>query len=67
MQNLYNATYREEEREVMPLLGELGVGYIPWMPLAGEFLARSTKEVTPRCSSSVEVNTQKEPFLVTIN
>ncbi|KAG8891298.1 hypothetical protein FRC00_013955 [Tulasnella sp. 408] len=40
MQNLYNPIYREEEREMMPMLKDLGVGVIPWSPLAGGFLAR---------------------------
>ena len=34
IQNFHNAMYREEEREVVPLLQDLGVGMIPWSPLA---------------------------------
>ena len=40
MQNYYNAIYREEEREMMPMLRDLGVACIPWSPLARGFLAR---------------------------
>lgn len=40
MQNLYNPIYREEEREMMPMLKELGVGMIPYSPLAQGDLAR---------------------------
>lgn len=40
MQNYHNAIYREEEREMVPLLQDLGVGMIPWSPLAKGFLAR---------------------------
>ncbi|KAG8971654.1 hypothetical protein FRC05_010910 [Tulasnella sp. 425] len=40
VQNLYNPIYREEEREMLPMLKDLGVGVIPWSPLAGGFLAR---------------------------
>ena len=40
MQDLHNPIYREEEREMMPMLKDLGVGVIPWSPLAGGFLAR---------------------------
>jgi aryl-alcohol dehydrogenase-like predicted oxidoreductase len=40
MQNLYNAAYREEDREMLPLLKHYGVGCIPWSPLARGFLAR---------------------------
>lgn len=48
MQNLYNAIYREEEREMTPLLQDLGVGMIPWSPLARGFLTRSIKAETER-------------------
>ena len=39
MQNHYNLVYREEEREMIPLCLEEGVGLIPWSPLARGFLA----------------------------
>jgi aryl-alcohol dehydrogenase-like predicted oxidoreductase len=39
MQNHYNLVYREEEREMMPLCREEGIGMIPWSPLARGFLA----------------------------
>lgn len=38
MQNLYNLCYREEEREMIPLCKDQGVGLIPWSPLARGFL-----------------------------
>jgi 1-deoxyxylulose-5-phosphate synthase len=45
MQNHYNLIYREEEREMIPLCREEGVGLIPWSPLARGFLAGNrTKE-----------------------
>src|ERR687897_2782583 len=34
MQNHYNLVYREEEREMIPLCLDQGVGCIPWSPLA---------------------------------
>ncbi len=34
MQNHYNLVYREEEREMMPLCVDQGLGVIPWSPLA---------------------------------
>ena len=40
MQNHYNLVYREEEREMLPLCRDQGVGVIPWSPLARGFLAR---------------------------
>jgi aryl-alcohol dehydrogenase (NADP+) len=39
MQNHYNLIYREEEREMLPLCREEGIGVIPWSPLARGFLA----------------------------
>jgi aryl-alcohol dehydrogenase-like predicted oxidoreductase len=39
MQNHYNLIYREEEREMIPLCIEEGVGVIPWSPLARGVLA----------------------------
>ena len=38
MQNHYNLVYREEEREMIPLCLEEGVGLIPWSPLARGFV-----------------------------
>jgi aryl-alcohol dehydrogenase-like predicted oxidoreductase len=40
MQNHLNLLYREEEREMLPLCGEQGIGVIPWSPLARGKLAR---------------------------
>ena len=42
MQNHYNLVYREEEREMIPLCVEEGIGVIPWSPLARGRLARTT-------------------------
>ena len=39
MQNHYNMIYREEEREMIPLCIDEGIGVIPWSPLARGFLA----------------------------
>lgn len=39
MQNHYNLIYREEEREMIPQCRAMGVGLIPWSPLARGFLA----------------------------
>jgi len=39
MQNHYNLCYREEEREMIPLCRDQGVGLIPWSPLARGFLS----------------------------
>jgi 1-deoxyxylulose-5-phosphate synthase len=39
MQNHYNLVYREEEREMLPLCRDEGIGIVPWSPLARGFLA----------------------------
>jgi aryl-alcohol dehydrogenase (NADP+) len=39
MQPQYNLVYREEEREMLPLCLDQGIGVIPWSPLARGFLA----------------------------
>jgi 1-deoxyxylulose-5-phosphate synthase len=41
MQNHYNLVYREEEREMIPLCLDQGVGVVPWSPLARGLLAGS--------------------------
>jgi 1-deoxyxylulose-5-phosphate synthase len=46
MQNHYNLIYREEEREMMPLCRDEGIGIIPWSPLARGFLAGNRKAET---------------------
>jgi len=39
MQPQLNLVYREEEREMLPLCRDQGIGVIPWSPLARGFLA----------------------------
>jgi aryl-alcohol dehydrogenase-like predicted oxidoreductase len=39
MQNHYNLVYREEEREMIPLCLDQGIGVLPWSPLARGLLA----------------------------
>jgi 1-deoxyxylulose-5-phosphate synthase len=56
MQNHYNLLYREEEREMLPLCAEEGIGVLPWSPLARGLLAGSRKnaadkEATARAAS----------------
>lgn len=48
MQNHYNLVYREEEREMLPLCLDQGVGVIPWSPLARGFLTRDPAESSAR-------------------
>ena len=51
MQDHYNLIYREEEREMLPLCLDQGVGVIPWSPLARGKLARDWDETTTRSES----------------
>jgi 1-deoxyxylulose-5-phosphate synthase len=55
MQNHYNLIYREEEREMIPLCLDQGVGVIPWSPLARGVLAgtrtRGGERLTTRSST----------------
>ncbi|MDJ0769711.1 MAG: aldo/keto reductase [Ilumatobacter sp.] len=48
MQNHYNLLNREEEREMMPLCADQGIGVIPWSPLARGRLTREWDETTAR-------------------
>jgi len=51
MQNHVNLLHREEEREMIPLCRDRGVGVIPWSPLARGRLARAWDEKTERSES----------------
>jgi len=48
MQNHYNLLNREEEREMLPLCADQGIGVLPWSPLARGRLTREWTEDTPR-------------------
>ena len=52
MQNHYNLIYREEEREMIPLCRDQGVGLIPWSPLARGLLARPPEATATRRSQT---------------
>src|SRR5215472_5454639 len=51
MQNFYNLVYREEERDMLPLCRDQGIGIIPWSPLARGFLGRSAGHALDRQST----------------
>ncbi|HVZ82331.1 MAG TPA: aldo/keto reductase [Terracidiphilus sp.] len=65
MQNHYNLLYREEEREMIGLCLDQGIGVIPWSPLARGRLARawqaeSTKRLeTDRFGKSMYTQTEE--------
>ncbi len=51
MQNHYNLIYREEEREMIPQCLDLGVGVLPWSPLARGLLAGSRTSAGERLTT----------------
>ena len=51
MQNHYNLLYREEEREMLPLCRDQGIGVIPWSPLARGMLTRDPDTSTARAET----------------
>jgi aryl-alcohol dehydrogenase (NADP+) len=51
MQNHYNLLYREEEREMIPLCLDQGIGVIPWSPLARGLLAGKRRTKTIRAGT----------------
>jgi 1-deoxyxylulose-5-phosphate synthase len=52
MQNHLNLIYREEEREMLPLCADQGIGVIPWSPLARGRLARPWQSETTKRSET---------------
>ncbi|MBI1396668.1 MAG: aldo/keto reductase [Betaproteobacteria bacterium] len=48
MQDYYNLLYREEEREMLRLCADQGIGVIPWSPMARGRLTRDWNEQSER-------------------
>ncbi|MEU6726146.1 aldo/keto reductase [Nonomuraea wenchangensis] len=62
MQPHYNLLYREEEREMLPLCLDQGVGVIPWSPLARGVLARAGGAAsTARAGSDARIEALYDP------
>lgn len=61
MQPHYNLLYREEEREMIPLCSEEGVGIMPWSPLAGGALCGNRQANSVRSKSSFAGNHYDSP------
>ncbi len=53
MQNHLNLLHREEEREMLPLCTDQGIGVIPWSPLARGRLTRDWNEISERQSKDI--------------
>jgi aryl-alcohol dehydrogenase-like predicted oxidoreductase len=63
MQNHYNLIYREEEREMIPLCRDQGVGVIPWSPLARGLIARAgTAEAATARASGDDADRREELY-----
>ncbi|GAB1524290.1 hypothetical protein RhiTH_007443 [Rhizoctonia solani] len=63
MSNQYNLIYREDERETIPTLKMLGVGFMPWSPLCQGVLGRPYSQTSIRGETSFTAswaNTTKE-------
>jgi aryl-alcohol dehydrogenase-like predicted oxidoreductase len=58
MQNHYNLVYREEEREMIPLCIDQGIGLIPWSPMARGFFAGDRK----RGGGGETIRANSDPF-----
>ncbi|QPC80545.1 aldo/keto reductase [Phototrophicus methaneseepsis] len=71
MQNHYSLIYREEEREMNPLCLDMGVGLIPWSPLARGFLAgnvtREDGAQTKRAKSDTYIPERTETDFDTVD
>jgi 1-deoxyxylulose-5-phosphate synthase len=67
MQNHYNLIYREEEREMIPQCLDMGVGVLPWSPLARGLLAgtrtSSGERLTTRANTDAFVDSLYRPDL----
>ncbi len=58
MQDHYNLVYREEEREMIPLCKDQGIGLIPWSPMARGFFAGNRK----RGGGGESIRANNDPF-----
>ncbi len=69
MQNQVSLVYREEEREMLPLCRDQGVGVMPWSPLGGGKLTRpwgqtgSARAQTDRWGKEMYNNEQAKPVV----
>lgn len=62
MQNHYSLAYREEEREMLPLCEQEGIGVIPWSPLARGYLTRPHEEFDTTTRADTDSYAQEHPY-----
>ena len=62
MQNHYNLAYREEEREMLPLCEQAGLGVIPWSPMARGYLTRPHEEYMSTKRAETDDYAQEHPY-----
>jgi aryl-alcohol dehydrogenase-like predicted oxidoreductase len=62
MQNLYHLSYREEEREMLPLCDREDVGVLPWSPLGGGYLTRPHESFDETTRGEYQQNEYGVPY-----
>jgi aryl-alcohol dehydrogenase-like predicted oxidoreductase len=62
MQNHYSLAYREEEREMLPLCREEGIGVIPWSPLARGYLTRPHEEYETTTRGETDTTADRDAY-----
>ena len=59
IQNEYSMIWRGPENEIIPLCEELGIGFVPWWPLACQLLTGSIDEQTRFAPTDIRANTSR--------
>lgn len=59
IQNEYSMIWREPENDIIPLCEELGIGFVPWWPLACQLLTGSIDEQTRFAPNDIRANTSR--------
>jgi aryl-alcohol dehydrogenase-like predicted oxidoreductase len=63
MQNHYNLLYREDERELIPLCLDTGIGLIPYSPLERGVLARKSETARAKADPQQERRAEDQPVI----
>ncbi|MFV0566013.1 MAG: aldo/keto reductase [Flavobacteriaceae bacterium] len=59
IQNEYSMIFRDPETDIIPLCEELGIGFVPWWPLACQLLTGNIDEQTRFVASDIRTNTSR--------